>query len=87
VLSFARHAAVDALTVYGVLWAVLTVMISTWALLTARRVRRRRAAWVAAEVDALLREAARAAVNHPDSRPALRPGRVAGPFARRVRAE
>jgi len=58
VFSFARHAAVDALIVYGVLWAVLTVMISTWALLAARRVRKRRAAWVAAEVDALLREAA-----------------------------
>ena len=57
-LSFARHAAVDALAVYGALWAVLTVAFSTWAVLAARRVRRRRAEWVAAEVDALLREAA-----------------------------
>jgi len=51
-----------------VLWTVLTVMISTWALLAARKVRKRRAAWVAAEVDALLREAAGGVLNHPGSR-------------------
>ena len=62
-LSFARHAAVDALTVYGALCAAATVLFFALVVLESRRKRREReadrrmaVALLVAQAEALLRD-------------------------------